>query len=71
MSFDRIITLDLGKFNSVSCTTDAATQRHGFASVATTPEAMQDFLLRRIEAGDWVGGAPRMPFRATRMSGSR
>ncbi|HEX5039228.1 MAG TPA: hypothetical protein VFW95_03745 [Candidatus Limnocylindria bacterium] len=27
--------------------------------------------IRRIEAGDWVGGAPRMPFRATRMSGSR
>ena len=52
MGFDRIIALDLGKFNSVSCMMDAHTQRHGFAPVATTPEAMQDFLLQRIEAGD-------------------
>jgi transposase len=47
-----MIALDLGKFNSVACTMDAHTRRHGFAAVVTTPAAMQDFLLRRIEAGD-------------------
>lgn len=52
MGFDRIIALDLGKFNSVCCTTDAATQQHRFGSIATTPQAMHDFFQSRIEAGD-------------------
>ena len=52
MGFDRIIALDLGKFNSVCCTTDVATQQHRFGSIATTPQAMHDFLVARIAAGD-------------------
>ena len=53
MGFDRIIALDLGKFNSVACPTDVATRRHAFVdAVATTPPAMREFLRARIAAGD-------------------
>lgn len=53
MGFDKIIALDLGKFNSVACTTDVHTRRHGFVgAVAITPQAMHDFFLQRIDAGD-------------------
>lgn len=52
MGLDCIIALDLGKFNSVACTMDAQTRQHGFAGVATTPQAMHDFFVGRIEAGD-------------------
>jgi hypothetical protein len=52
MGFDRIIALDLGKFNSVACVMDATTRRHAFAAVATTPAALHDFFVARIEAGD-------------------
>jgi transposase len=52
MGFESIIALDLGKFNSVACPMDAATRRHGFAAVATTPAALHDYFLDRIEAGD-------------------
>jgi transposase len=52
MGFDRIIALDLGKFNSVTCTMEAASRRHAFATVATTPAALHDFFVARIEAGD-------------------
>jgi hypothetical protein len=37
MRFDQIIALDLGKFKSVACVMDAATRRHQFATVQTTP----------------------------------
>jgi transposase len=53
MGFDRIIALDLGKFNSLACTSDVRTRRHVFVpAVATTPAAMHDFLAARIAAGD-------------------
>ena len=52
MGFDRIIALDLGKFNSVACTMDARTRRHGFAAVVTTPQALHDYLVARVAAGD-------------------
>ena len=52
MGFDSIIALDLGKFNTVACAMNAATRRHTFASVATTPRALHDFLVARAgEAG--------------------
>jgi len=52
MGFDQIIALDLGKFNSVACVMDAASRRHTFAAVATTPQALHDFLAARVKAGD-------------------
>jgi transposase len=52
MGFDRIIALDLGKFNSVACAMDAASRQHVFRPLATTPAALHDFFVARIEAGD-------------------
>jgi transposase len=51
MGLDQIIALDLGKFNSVVCVMDAATRRHAFASVATTPSALHDLLAARTGDG--------------------
>jgi hypothetical protein len=51
MGFDRIIALDLGKFNSVNCNMDAHTRQHTFAAVATTPQALHDLLIARSAAG--------------------
>lgn len=52
MGFDRIIALDLGKFNSVACVMHRRRSGHRFASIVTTPEAMHAFFQSRIEAGD-------------------
>jgi transposase len=43
-TFDRIIALDLGKFNSVACVYDAATQQHTFKTIATSPQTVHDLL---------------------------
>ena len=41
----RIVALDLGKFNSVSCVYDPATHAHRFVSAATTPRTIHDLLV--------------------------
>jgi transposase len=43
--FDRILALDLGKFNSVLCLYDPQTSQHRFVSLQTTPQAIHDLLV--------------------------
>lgn len=49
-NFDRIVALDLGKFNSVACVYDVRTQEHVFTSIATSPQTIHDLLSEH--AGD-------------------
>ena len=49
-SFDRIVSLDLGKFNSVACIYELATQQHAFKTLATTPQAIHDLLSEHAAA---------------------
>jgi transposase len=42
MGFDQIIALDLGKFKSVAAVMNAATRRHGFETLDTTPQKLHD-----------------------------
>jgi transposase len=49
-SFDRTVALDLGKFNSVACVYDHATQEHVFRSISTSPQTVHDLLVEH--AGD-------------------
>jgi len=41
----RILALDLGKFKTVACEYEAETERHRFATVATTPKALHDLMV--------------------------
>jgi transposase len=50
MGSQQIIALDLGKYKSVACVMDAATRRHEFATVDTTPAALHEFLAGRAGA---------------------
>jgi transposase len=43
-SYRRILSLDLGKFNTVLCDYDPATASHRFQSLATTPAVIHDLL---------------------------
>src|SRR5947208_16223694 len=43
----KILALDIGKYKSVGCDYEAETGRHSFATVATTPQALHDFLVER------------------------
>ena len=52
MGSHQIIALDLGKFKTVACVMDAASRAHAFATVATTPAALHEFLAAR------AGGDP-------------
>ena len=40
-----ILALDLGKFKSVACRYDPATDAHAFETIATTPPAVRDLLI--------------------------
>ena len=40
MGLVSIIALDLGKFKSVACVMDAATRRHQFQTLDTTPQQL-------------------------------
>ena len=40
-----ILAIDLGKFNSVACRYDAATNAHAFQTIATSPAAVHDLLI--------------------------
>jgi len=44
ITFNRIVAIDLGKFNSVICLYDPATTQHSFLTVQTTPQAVHDLL---------------------------
>ena len=50
ITFRKILSIDLGKFNSVVCPYDPATTQHSFLTVQTTPQAMHDLLAQH--AGD-------------------
>lgn len=43
-TFEKIVALDLGKFNSVACVYDAATHEHVFRSIAMSPQTVHDLL---------------------------
>ena len=45
IKFNRIVAIDLGKFNSVVCDYDPATTAHSFVTVQTTPQTMHDLLV--------------------------
>jgi len=49
-----ILGLDLGKFKSVCCVTDAATGRHAFETLATTPATIGELLARHAASGEGV-----------------
>ena len=49
-TFDRIVALDLGKFNSVCCVYDPATHEHSFTSVQTTPAIIHELLVKHQTA---------------------
>lgn len=43
-TFDRVVALDLGKFNSVACVYDPAAQQHIFQTISMSPQAVHDLL---------------------------
>jgi transposase len=56
MVYATILGLDLGKFKSVCCVMDAATGRHAFETLATTPHALHELL-----AGHAAGAGTTSP----------
>ena len=42
MGYATILGLDLGNFKSVCCAMDAATGRHAFQTLASTPASVHD-----------------------------
>jgi hypothetical protein len=56
MGYATILGLDLGKFKSVCCAMDAATGRHAFETLATTPATIRDLLARHAANGGGTGG---------------
>ena len=50
-TFDRIVALDLGKFNSVACIYDPTTQQHVFKSINTSPQTVHDLLAEHAGGG--------------------
>lgn len=58
---ERILAIDLGKFNSVACDYDTTTGTHTFTTLPTRPQAMHDLLVDRdperlvIEVGSASG----------------
>jgi hypothetical protein len=55
MGYATILGLDLGKFKSVCCAMEAATGRHAFETIPTTPATVRE-LLARHAAGGGGGG---------------
>jgi hypothetical protein len=50
MSYATILGLDLGKFKSVCCATDAAGGEHRFETLATAPATVTELLCRSFFA---------------------
>jgi transposase len=48
MGYRMILGLDLGKFKSVCCVMDVATQQHAFESLVTTPQTLHDLLVKHV-----------------------
>jgi transposase len=48
--FTQILSIDLGKFNSVACVYDPLTHEHRFESVQTTPQTIHDLLVKHQTA---------------------
>ena len=48
MGYATILGLDLGKFKSVCCAMDAASGRHAFETLASTPATIHDLLIRHL-----------------------
>jgi transposase len=46
ISFDQIIALDLGKFNTVSCQRQVGTTEHRFDRLVTSPQTFHDWLAK-------------------------
>jgi len=46
-TFNRILALDLGKFNSVCCLYDPRSAQHRFISLPTSPQAVHDLLVEQ------------------------
>ncbi|HVT89220.1 MAG TPA: IS110 family transposase [Tepidisphaeraceae bacterium] len=46
-TFNQILAIDLGKFNSVVCLYDAQTAEHRFVALANTPQAIHDLLVEQ------------------------
>ena len=49
MDWDRIIALDLGKFNSVGCVMETKSREHRFIALSTSPQSLHDFLVQHSE----------------------
>ena len=58
-AFDRIVALDLGKFNSVACVYDPTSQGHAFKTISTSPQSVHD-LLAEHAGGDGGDDASRV-----------
>ena len=54
MGYATILGLDLGKFKSVCCAMDAATGRHAFETLPTTPATIHELLMTHASAGTGV-----------------
>lgn len=52
MGYATILGLDLGKFKSVCCAMDAATGRHAFETLPTTPATIHDLLTTHVAAAN-------------------
>jgi hypothetical protein len=48
MDYDRIIALDLGKFKTVACVTDAASRTHAFETIEMSPANVHDLVVRHV-----------------------
>jgi transposase len=46
--FTQILSIDLGKFNSVVCVYDPATTAHSFVTIQTTPQTVHDLLVEHV-----------------------
>jgi transposase len=46
IKFNRIVAIDLGKFNSVVCLYDPATTQHSFVTIQTIPQCVHDLLVQ-------------------------
>src|SRR5262245_41863060 len=49
ITFNRIVAIDLGKFNSVVCLYDPATTQHSFLTVQTTPQMIHELLVQQAD----------------------
>jgi transposase len=47
IKFNRIVAIDLGKFNSVVCLYDPATTQHSFVTIQTMPQTVHDLLVKQ------------------------